>query len=401
MRTLAPLVLLPLLLLVGCAHVAPLNVESPYRDPRTLKEGEILHLATGRLLTEAELLDYVARFPVVYVGEAHDNADDHEVQLKLLKGLHERFPGKVAVGLEMLKRPYQAEVDRFVRGEMDEKDFQRLWSKNWGDFFYYRDIVLFARDNRIPLVALNIGDDLKKAFREKGAAELDPELAKQVPELDMEDPYHRAVMEAMMGGHAKGSGDPEVFYRVQVLWDEAMAQAAADYLKSPEGKDRRLLVFAGGNHVRHGIGIPRRVFRRVPVPFAIVETYLNPTEEQIPEEKQMSVEMPELPMPSANFYWSVGYRDLADQRVKLGIMMEAVEGKGVKVAGVLPESAAAAAGLKEGDFVVSMDGTEVKELFDVTYQVGLKKPGDAGTVEVLRGEERLTLPVTYSVPKHE
>lgn len=399
MRTLCVLALLPLLLLSACAHVAPLNVESPYRDPSTLQKGEILHLATGRLLSETELLDYLARFPVVYVGESHDSLDDHAVELAVLKGLHERFPGKVAVGLEMLKRSSQPEVDRFIAGELGEKEFQKVWLKNWNDFSYYRDIALFARDNRIPLVALNVDDELKKALRDKGIEGLDPELAKQVPEIDADDPYHRALTDAIMGGHTKGMKNPEAFYRVQLLWDETMAQTAADYLKAA-GPDRHLVVFVGGNHVRYGIGIPRRLFRRLPVPYAIVEPYVNPTLVEVPEEKKMDVELPVLPMRSADFYWSVDYRDGESERVRLGIMMEEAGNAGVRIAGVLPGSPAERAGLQKDDVVVGMDGVEVKEPFDVSYQVGLKKVGDTGPVVVRRGDETVTLQVTYDLTKH-
>jgi hypothetical protein len=55
---------LALLLLTGCAATRPgLGVESPYVDPRTLQVGQVLHLATGRLLAESEALDYLCRFP--------------------------------------------------------------------------------------------------------------------------------------------------------------------------------------------------------------------------------------------------------------------------------------------------------------------------------------------------
>ena len=114
----------------------------------------------------------------------------------------------------------------------------------------------------------------------------------------------------------------------------------------------------------------------------------------------LDVEMPVLPMPSADLYWSVDYRDLSDQRVKLGIMMEEAEGKGVKIVGVVPGSPAEKAGLQKDDLLVGIDGVEVKEPFDVSYQVGLKKPGDVGPIVVSRGAETLTLTVTYDVVKH-
>jgi uncharacterized iron-regulated protein len=119
------------------------------------------------------------------------------------------------------------------------------------------------------------------------------------------------MTEAIFDAHRMGPKDTEAFYRVQVLWDETMAQTAADYLSSPEGEGKRLVIFAGGHHVRHGYGIPRRLFRRIPVPYVIV----LPFAVEIPENKQdrmMDVEAPALPMPPGDFVWAVGYTDLED-----------------------------------------------------------------------------------------
>ena len=389
-------------LLTGCAaHVTGLGVDSPYRDPGTLEKGQILHGATGRLLTEAELLDYLSRYPVVYVGETHDSVDSHAVQLAILRGLVERFPGEVALGMEMLRRPSQPDVDAWLAGTMDDKTFLRVWTNNWGpsSFPYYRDILHFAREHKLPVLALNAGNDVKTALRDKGPNGLDAEAAAALPEMDLDDPYHRAFIEGIFGGHSGGSDRLDAFYRIQVLWDETMAQTAAEYLQSPAGLGKRLVVLAGGNHVRYGFGIPRRVFRRLPLPYAIVD----PWAVEIPEEKRekmMDVDVPEIPIRAADVYWATGYEDLEGERVMLGVQIENAEGGGVRVKGVLPESAAAQAGVREGDVIVAVDGTPVEEMFDLTYQVGLHKPGDKGTLEVLRGEERPTLDITYDVLRH-
>ncbi len=389
-------------LLTGCAaHVTGLGVDSPYRDPGTLEKGQILHGATGRLLTEAELLDYLSRYPVVYVGETHDSVDSHAVQLAILRGLVERFPGEVALGMEMLRRPSQPDVDAWLAGGMDDKAFLRVWTNNWGpsSFPYYRDILHFAREQKLPVLALNAGNDVKTALRDKGPNGLDAEAAAALPEMDLDDPYHRAFIEGIFGGHSGGSDRLDAFYRIQVLWDETMAQTAAEYLQSPAGQGKRLVVLAGGNHVRYGFGIPRRVFRRLPLPYAIVD----PWAVEIPEEKRekmMDVDVPEIPIRAADVYWATGYEDLEGERVMLGVQIENAEGGGVRVKGVLPESAAAQAGVREGDVIVAVDGTPVEEMFDLTYQVGLHKPGDKGTLEVLRGEERPTLDITYDVLRH-
>ena len=394
--------LVGVLLLGACAAQKPtMNIESPYRDLNTVERGQIVHLATGRLLTEDELYAHLAHYRVVYVGESHDSIDDHAVQLSVLTAMNQRFPGRAALGMEMLRRPSQPDVDAFLAGELTEKEFLRVWQKNWGprSFPYYRDILLYCKDQGIPVLALNSGRDLDGALRTGTIAELEPGFIERLPEMDLDDPYHRATMEGFFGGHEGGSNHMEIFNRIQVLRDETMADTAAKFLRSPEGADKRLVIFAGGNHVRYGYGIPRRLFRRVPSPYVVVD----PLTVDFPEEKKdklMDVELPTLPMRAADIYWAVGYEDLDDRQVMLGVGIEDAEEGGVRVKSVMPESPAAGAGMLEKDIIVSMDGEPVEEMFDLTYQVSLHKPSDVGPVEVMRGEEKVTLEVTYDVVKH-
>ncbi len=303
---------LALCIAAGCAgrHPAPPAVESPYFPLSNLQKGQILHLATGRLFTPEELVRYLANFPVVYVGETHDSVDDHAVELAIFKGLVEAKPGGVALGLEMLQRPFQPEVDAFVRGDLDEKGFIEVWQKNWGDTYpYYREILDFARTNAVPVRALNVGGELREAARRPAGPSEGAAKNSGLPEMDFEDPYHRAYVQAILAAHPMGAGHFDAFYRVQVLWDEAMAETAAGYLGSPQGRGKQMLILAGGNHVRHGLGIPRRLFRRLPLPFVIV----LPVPVEIPEKKRsqlMEVEIPAIPLPPADFYWAVGYESL-------------------------------------------------------------------------------------------
>jgi uncharacterized iron-regulated protein len=393
---------LALVFLVACATgresaTGSVRVGSPYVDPRRLQVGQIMHLATGKLLTEPEAFDYVSRFPVIYVGESHDSADDHAVQLRILKAMEERLPGQVAVGLEMLERPAQSEVDAFVRGVMSEQDFQRVWLRNWSDYASYRDILRFVQERKIPLVALNADREMRRMVREGAAS---PEAGRVLPEMDVRDPYHRAYVEAMLGGHGKEVKNPEALYRIQVLWDETMADTAAAYLTSPAGKGRQLIIFAGKAHVRYGFGIPRRLFRRVPLPFVIVEPYVNQAVVEVPKEKLMDVRTPTVPLPPADIYWGVSYRDSRAQQVKLGVMIEDAGGAGARVTGVVPGGPGEQAGLVKGDLIVSVDGSPVKEPADLVSHVSLRKPGDRGALEIVRSGERVRLLVVYDVLRH-
>ena len=66
---------------------------------------------------------------------------------------------------------------------------------------------------------------------------------------------------------------------------------------------------------------------------------------------------------------------------------------GVRFADVRDGSPAAKAGLKAGDILMEFDGKPIQNLYDFTYALRSKKPGDEVTVKVLRGTETVTASV--------
>ncbi|RMF83047.1 MAG: PDZ domain-containing protein [Nitrospirae bacterium] len=382
----------------ACAHAAPEtlgNAASPYRDLSKLPVGTIVHLRTGRTVDRATLFDHLARQQVVYVGETHDNPDAHRVQFEILQALAARHPD-LAVGLEMVPRDRQALLDQWVAGELKEKAFAREWTALWSTGYRaYAEILRFCRDRRIPLIALNAPRALVHAVAQKGLDGLSEEERAQLPKgLDADDPYHRAKTKALFSGHSKAhTPDFDRFYPAQLLWDEAMAEAGAQYLERHPGA--HLLILAGGYHVEQGVGVPRRLFRRLPVPFATV----LPITPKVPKEKKdrlMKVKrMPEIPLLLADFVWAVPYGDLPG--VKLGVMVGRTSGEGQRLAidQVLDGTPAAKAGLKAGDRIVAVAGKPVSDLFDLRWALGALHPGDTTEVTVEHDGVRRTVRVTF------
>ncbi len=60
--------------------------------------------------------------------------------------------------------------------------------------------------------------------------------------------------------------------------------------------------------------------------------------------------------------------------------------KGVKFADVREDSPAAKAGFKAGDVLVEFDGKQIQNLYDFTYALRARKPGDEVLVKVMRGD---------------
>ncbi|MGH9020336.1 MAG: S1C family serine protease [Acidimicrobiales bacterium] len=67
---------------------------------------------------------------------------------------------------------------------------------------------------------------------------------------------------------------------------------------------------------------------------------------------------------------------------------------GALIQGVIPGSGAAAAGLKQGDIIVEMNGTPIHSAQDVTNVVSSLHPGAVVTMKIVRGSQHLTIKVT-------
>ena len=70
--------------------------------------------------------------------------------------------------------------------------------------------------------------------------------------------------------------------------------------------------------------------------------------------------------------------------------------KGVKFADVREGSPAAKAGLKAGDVMVEFDGKPIENLYDFTYALRAKQPGDVVKVKVMRGATPIEALVTLT-----
>lgn len=378
------------------------NPENPYPPSAPPKVGDIIHLPTGILVTPQQMNAVITDARVVYVGETHDNPAAHRMELDVLKAMEERHPGKVALGMEMFTRSQQPVLDRWVAGELDEKSFikQSRWFDNWKmDFAYYRDLLLFAKEKHIPVIALNAEKELVKAVRSNDLSALTQEQKAQLPVMDLSDPYQRAQTESIFSDHSHGKLAVEGFLRVQTLWDETMAETAASYLASPAGKERHLLVIAGGNHVSYGFGIPRRVFRRIPTSYVTIGGR-EVVVQRIDQPQTMDVILPQFPTVAVDFLVHYAYEGLPQPEVLLGVVFEPTgKGTGLTVKTVLPDSNALRAGLQEGDVMLEMDGEALKEAFDLVWAIKQKHPGDKSTLKVERKGETLSLDVVFKEGK--
>ncbi len=371
------------------------NPEAPYPPTENPEVGDIYHLPTGIKVTAEQMNAALTDARIVYVGETHDNPAAHRLELQILKAVAERYPGQTSLGLEMFNTGQQEVLDLWVSGELSEKEFLKksAWYDTWRmDYAYYRDILNYAREHRIPVIGLNAPREMVKAVGSSDLDALDEDMRSQLPEFDLSDPYQRAMTEAIYSGHGQGEKMLDGFIRVQTLWDETMAESIVRRL-TEKGSGHHMVVMAGGHHIRFGFGIPRRVYRRLPTSYALAGSH----ELVVPEEKQgdiMNVAMPGFPMPPYDYLLYTAYESLPENRVKLGVHMEEEEGK-VVVKRVVPDSAADNAGVLSGDVIIALGGVAILDNFDLIYEVQQRSSGDQATLTVDRQGEQLKLNVTF------
>jgi C-terminal processing protease CtpA/Prc len=187
------------------------------------------------------------------------------------------------------------------------------------------------------------------------------------------------------------------FARIQTLWDETMAETIAKTL-AKKGPEHRMVVMAGGNHIRYGFGIPRRVYRRLPTSYVLVGS----RELVVPKEKQdklMNVDLPRFPMTPYDYLIYTEYESLPGERVKLGVRMKEEDGK-VIVEAVVPNSTADKAGVLAGDTIISLGGVLILDSFDLVYEVNQRVSGEQSTLVVERDGEQFELDSTFNpLPK--
>ena len=362
------------------------NSGSPYINLGDLQTGEILHLPTGVTVNFSQMMDAVATSRVIYIGETHDNIEAHKVQLRIIKRLSEQFP--VAIGLEMFRRSAQVQLDQWNADKLSMKELKKLFHTNWGTGYkLYQPIFDFAHAHKLPLIGLKSTNEVENSFRSGDPA---PD-GTFYPELNEQDPYHRAFAMAAFGGHRGTNKALEKPYRMLLLWEETMAQTVSQFLMNPKYKETKLIVLSGGFHVQYGFGIPKRAFRRVPHSYSIIQ----PTVTHVPEklkDREMEVEKVSIPLYAADYAWKVEYK--VPDNVRLGVRLEQKK-DGIMIMEVMENTNAKRAGMLAGDLLIAMDGQKLSKVEEILEQLQNKNFTDRSIFNLLRDGRKLKIKVQF------
>jgi uncharacterized iron-regulated protein len=222
--------------------------------------------------TNKEILQQLVKAKVVYLGETHDSAEDHQAQLAIIREM-QRQNRKIAIAMEMFQRPFQSAIDNYLAGKLtqeqlvEQTEYDRRWRFPWES---YAPILRFAKENQLPVLALNTPSEVTRKVASQGLESLTAEEKKHIPpisEIRTDNAEYRQLLLEVFQQHQKAAqGNSTAFERflqAQVLWDETMAEKIAEFVKA--NPDYQVVVLAGKGHIIYGYGIPSRVERRLGV----------------------------------------------------------------------------------------------------------------------------------------
>lgn len=344
--------------------------------------------------------EFVARLQdvrVLFIGEEHTNGEFHRVQLQTIEALH-AAGRKVIIGLEMFPWGENPALDRWVRGELDESRFldeskwYEVWSHHWG---HYRDIFRFAREKKLRMVGLNAPREVVRSVRSSGSFDgLDPEVRRRFPPIiDVTSAEHREVVRSYFDPddalHSKMSAEQqERLYLAQVTWDASMGWQAGAALSKPADPREIVVVLIGAGHVAYDLGAARQLASGFDGRIAsLIPVTVGPRKPGTPP-KVVSAAY-------AQFIWGVPQTAQPTLPV-LGVSLMGRIGKvPTQVIQVDDESSAAAAGLRVGDVLRSLDGLTIDGSATLQRKVGDYRWGDTAVLSIERDGKPLTLTLHF------
>ncbi len=357
----------------------------------------------SRLTYDAVITAQGAR-AVVLLGENHHDRRHHRWQLHTVAALHGRRPDMI-LGFEMFPRRVQPVLDRWVAGELTTEAFLREvnWSEVWGfDADLYLPLFHFARQHRVPMVALNVDRALVARVAREGwdsvAAEdregvSDPAPANEAYRQSLASVYKMSHLYVTGGKGVReislyeaSTEDPTAppddpgfrhFVEAQLTWDRAMAEALARARRSGDGP--LVVGIVGHGHAEHGWGIPHQ----------LDALGISDTAVLLPVDRADDCGVLAAGVANAVFVVEEG-GEPERPRPRLGVRIETTD-TGVRVGQVMPGSVAEAAGIKAGDIVVAAAGFPVNNVGDLIEIVGRQAPGTWLPVTVRRGGKTLEM----------
>jgi len=372
----------------------------------------ILSAHGGPQLTVDGLARALADRDVVFLGEEHDSAVCHELQLRIIKALHELRPDLV-ISMEMFERNVQGTLNDYLQGRIAEKRFLKL-ARPWKHYQrFYRPVVEYAREKGLEVLAANVPRKLAAQVSREGMDVLDGKNFVARVVTAPQNLYWQHFKKTMKTHPGEAL---ERLYLAQCVKDDTMAETLDLFRRGHPARHPLIVHLCGKFHAECGLGTVRRLLERDPLcQVSVVTTVVAkdvksfkldaetralahfalvvPEEKKAPGHAASKAAGQKAKQPAKG---KAAPEDVdPDARPALGLMPAYGDSdeNGVLVDMVSPGKGADDAGIKEGDRIVGLGGKKVDNLDDYMDVMGGFHPGQVIKVKVLRKGKTLELKV--------
>jgi uncharacterized iron-regulated protein len=358
--------------------------------------GKIYSAREGSHISFQKMIKEMKKSEFIYVGETHNSLPMHDIQSKIIQALYEQ-DRNLSIGLEMFPVSFQEALNKWSMAILSQDEFIResRWYVNWNfNFGFYEKIFKLAKNNKIPLYALNAPRAIIRKIRMKGWGKLSEDEKKAVPKPDVSHEEHRilirTIFESMELPHQMKGGDLDMvfegLYRAQSAWDEVMAFNA---IQSREREGRKMVVLVGSGHLLYNLGINRRAYEKNRLPLKTVICVV------IPEGKKSI----KITRSLADYVWGINEEQMPifpsiglrfkkfDRLDNLVIERKPIDGISKN------------ANFEKGDIVLSVDGKSFSDINELRIYLAEFNWDDEVKFCLLRNAQQLEVLLKFQPPE--
>lgn len=245
--------------------------------PQKINSDYTVFDAAGKPADIGRIIEAAEKSEVVFLGEQHDDAVAHRLQMELFAAILEKYGArrKIALSLEMFERDVQTILDEYLKSQITETHFLAS-SRPWGNYKTdYRPLVEFAKEKNLPVIAANAPRRYVNMVARLGRdslKNLSPAAKNWIAPLPFEraSNAYGAKFNALMGGITDSLNAHTPMLESQTLWDATMAFSIAENLR----RDKNALVvhLNGSFHTENRLGTVEHLAKYQPRARVLVVT---------------------------------------------------------------------------------------------------------------------------------
>ena len=274
MKVFTYLFLISLLFVLGaCTKPKPIKHETGLSTANRMYS-----LKEGRIVSKVRLLDVLSAYPVIFIGDFHNNKAMHQFTAELIAALGKHY--KLHLANEWFTPMDNDVLEHFITKKLTEDEFLKVvnWKKNIGyKYDSFKPIYQSLQDVDGKMYGINLSRAERKKISLIQIGKMDASEKLFYKKMDLNTSVHKQFISSFLHDcHAPLKNEEkqeclERMYRVQVAWDEKMGKESAILAqKVIQGKKDKLIVFVGAMHLEFGLGVNMRFSRNSTLPHVTV-----------------------------------------------------------------------------------------------------------------------------------